>query len=110
MRGWKGWLLGPRCPSGADRVLEIEAKVKDTQDMECHGAVPFKIVTLTTCSFLTTEPPLARSGHQGRRQLNQRLWLRFLGDAGMPGADSTTDTPVAWFSALHIPYHQAGVL
>lgn len=78
--------------------------------MECHGAVPFKMVTLIMCSFLTTEPPLARSGHQSHRQLNQCLWLHFLGDAGMLGGDSTTDTPVAWCSALHIPYHQAGVL
>lgn len=42
-------LLGPRCPSGADRVL-------DTQDMKCHGDVPFRMVTLMTCSLLTTEP------------------------------------------------------
>lgn len=79
--------------------------------MECHGAVPFKMATLIKCSFLTTEPWLAGSGHRGHHQLNHRLWLRFLGDAGMLGAALTIDTPVvAWCSALHIPYHQAGVL
>lgn len=38
--------------------------------MECHDTVPFKMVTLMMCSFLTTEPLLTRSGHQGHGQLN----------------------------------------
>lgn len=57
---------------GAEKVLGIEAKVMDTQDVECHCAMPLKMVILTVCLYFspvkklfTNKLPPAGSRHQG---------------------------------------------